>query len=449
MSTQHCTINLFLNFVYIWIVKSTTITGSDFTCNSYQECYQDIIICDANKNCTITCSGSGSCRYSNILCPINGNCTINCENQVDTCRQATINATASTSLHLNCFDTITGYRGCDDTNVYCPNNGHSGPITCNIYVGQGAANGGLADIYAVEGFNDVEFTGNVGSISGSSIHCTETYLTQCSLSSSSPTPYQCNECANILIPTAMPTKIPTIPPTETPSKYPTYIPTFIPTSNPTIEPTNNPTIEPTITTNYPSINPTKIPTISPTPSPTIILRFHDPTIAPSIEEYGLDTTLITGLVTDGNNNSSKEQNKGMFSKPSNVIILVLSIIVFQLLCIVGMCMFKKYRQRRKETDDPDMIVIQMNSNDKVNNMPKTAIAMQSASGYSVSDKDNIDTGMLMDMNIDEGADENGKNVLMVQETPQYGNGNDNNNNKNEMKMDNSLSESSNLNIQKK
>eukprot|EP01083_Nonionella_stella_P261904 891128_1 len=51
------------------------------------------------------------------------------------------------------------------------------------------------------------------------------------------------------------------------------------------------------------------------------------------------------------------------------------------------------------------------------------------------------------MNIDEGADENGKNVLMVQETPQYGNGNDNNNNKNEMKMDNSLSESSNLNIQ--
>ena len=76
------------------------------------------------------CMGMDACSYTHIICDPYTECQISCQGRYS-CSHSLINATASTSLILSCSQ--TDYASCDMTNIFCPDNGHSGPIRCSLY----------------------------------------------------------------------------------------------------------------------------------------------------------------------------------------------------------------------------------------------------------------------------------------------------------------------------
>ena len=115
-ASDHVTFSTANPFSLIIIISLSTLCqsqvvryGSIHYCNGINPCGNTVITCDPHKDCQVTCSG----QYA--------------------CLNTIINATTSLSLALQCGYTHLDYASCDLTRIYCPDNGHAGPITCSLY----------------------------------------------------------------------------------------------------------------------------------------------------------------------------------------------------------------------------------------------------------------------------------------------------------------------------
>ena len=123
---------LLIQFINLSLIKAETLYGSNFDCKQFDSCQGDTLICNPYSDCNVTCSEiSFACQSAIIQCPIDGNCNIDCSSDAHTsiCAQITINATQSTSLTFKCSNE---WRACDQFTLYCPINGHAGPIQCKL-----------------------------------------------------------------------------------------------------------------------------------------------------------------------------------------------------------------------------------------------------------------------------------------------------------------------------
>eukprot|EP01084_Bolivina_argentea_P091155 164128_1 len=266
------------------IIQSSVWYGSRFECHGRNKCYDDQIHCDDNRHCIIECSGPNACQYTVIHCPINAQCDVTCNNGIDACKDVIFLAERSSSLSISCDRSQA--EACDETIIYCPNNGRSGPASCQISGINQINVKKKIEIFAIEGLNDVEITGTY--INKAFLYCGLKYDNACTLIDTSPFKkcISTNKiCENYLLPTSYPTKLPTIDPTSFPTDNPTPIPSFsdFPTVDPTAFPTDNPTPLPTHTpsfSDFPTIDPTAFPTDNPTPLPTQTPS-HYPTYEPT------------------------------------------------------------------------------------------------------------------------------------------------------------------------
>ena len=66
--------------------------ATTFTCNIDDECLDTTLNCDPNEDCIIECTGENACELTEINCPPSNNaCNILCNN-LESCLDATINA---------------------------------------------------------------------------------------------------------------------------------------------------------------------------------------------------------------------------------------------------------------------------------------------------------------------------------------------------------------------
>ena len=112
------------------VFNTYTRTGSNIECLGSNACANHTILCDSFIDCTIQCLGFSACLNTRISCPKDANCLIQCDNGRQSCQHMTVNATDSSSLEFQCDP--YSIDSCDSTAVYCPINGHRGPISCNI-----------------------------------------------------------------------------------------------------------------------------------------------------------------------------------------------------------------------------------------------------------------------------------------------------------------------------
>ena len=105
------------------------INCRDSTCNSQTK------TCPDNADCTIDCAyfvdeNTEGCQWAVLNCPSNAKCTILCDNK-EACEVVTVNATASTELHINCSDYPESCRWMD---IYCPlSTAHQQSPVCLIH----------------------------------------------------------------------------------------------------------------------------------------------------------------------------------------------------------------------------------------------------------------------------------------------------------------------------
>eukprot|EP01084_Bolivina_argentea_P108697 194277_1 len=248
----------------------STPTSTSFSCNS--------------NTCTIVCSAS-SCEFHTITCNTGTICDITCTG-ANSCASSTIYALDANDLTIRSGG-ATGNNQLGSTDITCPNNGPGGAPSCHIH-GEGGASLQFwrANIFAVEGFNDVEISCSTSNcMTEAQMACRSDYQAKCIVNDNSPptintcestlTPsYPTSYCENYqLIPiTAVPsTSIPTtsIPTTQSPT---TFAPSSMSpsTSQPTtyIPTTNMPTTD-MPTTNVPTNIPTTILPTSSAPSSSL------------------------------------------------------------------------------------------------------------------------------------------------------------------------------------
>eukprot|EP01084_Bolivina_argentea_P061534 112471_1 len=245
---------LFLSITFVVIPKLATSYTK--TCGWYG-CDETTINCPSNEDCHIKCSGSNSCASSTINCPSNYQCTIDCSNTA-ACYDVTVYAQHSSKLEFtDCKSGAFDYT-CSDMTVYCPPN-INGNKKC-IIPGDNAMGGKhepYMQFYAINGWNDIDFSGYTGSSNRrGTMHCTNDYSQSCSIDSNSVTPYwTCTNENNICMhpPTPQPTTMPTITPTNSPTNIPTKMPTKTPTEMPSIFPTIPPSIHPSVSPTRPPI----------------------------------------------------------------------------------------------------------------------------------------------------------------------------------------------------
>eukprot|EP01084_Bolivina_argentea_P001571 2900_1 len=203
---------LLLIIIVLKSVKSATLTGSIFDCGGTDDCYQNTIQCEANKDCTVTCGHKDyACDGTQIYCPERANCMVDCTaSYYRVCRFLDVFGRGSDSLTLNCATNAANFP-CLTSTVYCPYNGKGGAAPCT-FTGYIQADSTF-NIYAVEGFNDVDLTQvnidntwwRIMMYCGSRAAFDENYSKSCSLSTSK----SCPECSNIIEETAPPTTDPT------------------------------------------------------------------------------------------------------------------------------------------------------------------------------------------------------------------------------------------------
>ena len=117
--------------------------GQIIPCIGINSCRNNTIICDPFNDCAITCQGINACDGTVISCPNSGACLIQCQTS-QSCSNSIINATYSASLIVSCSS--QALSSCDMTTMYCPDNGHSGPIQCTL---QGATSTSIPNGFRV------------------------------------------------------------------------------------------------------------------------------------------------------------------------------------------------------------------------------------------------------------------------------------------------------------
>ena len=125
--------SLYIVLVFTQKIYATIITGSNIDCSGDNSCLDHTLACIQGADCTINCDGENACKNTTVLCPVDYACQIDCydgNSRNEQCRYMHVNATKSSSLLWNC---ASGPNDCcDDMVLYCPINGHSGPITCEV-----------------------------------------------------------------------------------------------------------------------------------------------------------------------------------------------------------------------------------------------------------------------------------------------------------------------------
>lgn len=152
-----------------------------FDCGSLSACQSSVIDCLDDQDCVIIAGGANSCRNSRINCPNNANCTFTGSAGDDSFRDSIINCGINGSCYFSYNNSSTYYNfhwfkilgarrsnrveikkyGSKNLNsldnllssVYCPVGGNSN--TCNIECGGPSDSCDNLNIYAANGFNDV------------------------------------------------------------------------------------------------------------------------------------------------------------------------------------------------------------------------------------------------------------------------------------------------------
>ena len=112
------------------IAHSTSRFGSNFACEGRNQCYDDQIHCEDGTDCIVHCSGANACQYTMIHCPNGAVCNVICDGGIDACKDAVFLAQDSAALSVSCDRSQE--EACDETVIYCPNNGRGGIVSCQI-----------------------------------------------------------------------------------------------------------------------------------------------------------------------------------------------------------------------------------------------------------------------------------------------------------------------------
>ena len=283
-----------------------TTTPCVFDCDGLSSCRDITLNCLDNEYCHIysgrTVAAAASIRDSTVNCPKNNTCVFSGQSGNNAFRGTTINCgedgecyflikqgrnnnrftsfNAQNSKFVRIFRAGPGNLNLP-MDIYCPNNGHLGGITCELICMAEPDACDAISIFAREGFRDVNITEytHEQSFTNSSMRCGEGFTSSCSIDTTNP-----NECASApqtcdtivapsFYPSGTPTDVPSVSPTDLPVASPTNAPSTIPTVSPTdipsVPPTTNPTRAPTaLPLASPTIAPSNAPTLSPTDNPT-------------------------------------------------------------------------------------------------------------------------------------------------------------------------------------
>jgi len=273
-----------------------------FDCSGNRACFSDTLICPYGDDCRVECDGYFSCKKAIVQCAADSTCEIDCTGD-EACRELTVYAEAASFLTVNCH--TADLQSCSAAYIYCGVNSNSDDITCHVN-GITDQNARFTQIYAVDGFSDVEITGKIGSSSPEvTVACGSDYSTHCDISSST---FECAACSDI---------------------HSTTTPTTAPTTS-TVKPTSAPssTVTRPLSTSAPSPAPVNIHS---NPEEAIIARHSEE--ADDIEIITTATISSTAiLVTSAPINEHPD-------------ITLVSIIAIGLLfaCVAAMCIWKPHR----------------------------------------------------------------------------------------------------------
>ena len=230
---------------------SSTVTCSEtaesciIDCRADNACKASTINCNHGQNCIIVTDDSINCvRKSIIHCPHGANCIFNGTQGDGGFRDAEIHCgiggscyfvhSDSGGTHFHWFSlfnathsTYIKIRKSGDwtssnlgSTVYCPNNGHGGEPSCELECDTDKACDFL-NIYAVEGFHDINITDTYWATSTrhasfyqSYMHCGKSKDDTYSCNVDAENPNQCNQtgvssdltCSNYLTPTFEPSE---------------------------------------------------------------------------------------------------------------------------------------------------------------------------------------------------------------------------------------------------
>merc|ERR1719295_962024 len=195
----------------VYAVAAIATATHTFDCYGYRACFEDTLFCPDGEDCLVECDGYFSCKKATVQCAAGSNCEINCTGD-EACKELTVYAESASSLTVNCH--TADQQSCNAADFYCAVDANSDDITCHIN-GITDQNARHTQIFAVDGFEDVEITGDISSSSPEvTVACGSDYSTRCDISSAT---FKCDACSDLQL-TSTPTQAPTMTPTTTTSR---------------------------------------------------------------------------------------------------------------------------------------------------------------------------------------------------------------------------------------
>ena len=332
--TIHCTTNC------AWDADSV---------DSCSPCFDSVMNCPTNGDCTIICEGEEACINSIFYGPQNGNFTVECGGDSSpryACAFTTIHAENSSYF---VFAASGDLHAATDVTIYLPpklgNQKRAKIFGANAMkqdIGDYPPDGRhLFRIYAINGWLDFDID-TVYYPTHGIMHCNSGYQDSCAFTAEYNEDWEClssNTICDFATTTTSPTKYPSKDPSKTPTTYPSKSPSESPNKTPSTSPSKP-------TTGDPSSIPTSV---SPSDNPTMTAGDLSPTVDPvaTSNEPSISPTIIPSITSDPITSTNHSESDSPTSKtPLTIIIISIVTLAAIIVIMVLYCGYKKRNQVR-------------------------------------------------------------------------------------------------------